>query len=100
MICEYIRKSYYPSYTNYSPNKLDKYCKKLLRYEKTNQTKLIRYCKKQIELILNNAINNHYTKETINLALLFSKSIAEKNVTLADTLMSYACSTYIRGKHH
>ena len=99
MLCEYIRYSYFDFYEEYTPNKLEKYCTKLLKYEKCNQSKLVQHCKKASNKILNNAIDHYYTIQSINLSLIFSNSNFETTNKLANQLMINSCGTYIRGIH-
>ena len=98
LLSEYIRFCYFENYNFKNSSNLNKYCRLLMKYEKCNQAVICRLYNMTVKSLLSQAIENPYTKKTIDLSINFSSSSNESIYELSETLMRFSLGSHIRGK--
>ena len=97
LLKEYIRYCYHNDYEYINKHNLQKYCKLLLQYEKSNRPILIKACHQCCKEILEEAMQVPITLKTMDVCFEFIKSNSGEIENLSNELMIYAIGTNVRG---
>ena len=96
ILCEHIRYCTIENYSCYDKKKLEKYCRLLLNYENCNQRVLVKECQNICKKILNDAMNQPLSLQSVEFGLSMTKSKYEFLNTLANHLLSNTMGRHVR----
>ena len=96
MIFEYIRYCYFDDYIIYNSEKMSKYCRLLLRFEKCNQSVLVKECQNLTKRIIKEAMNAPCSLKSIDLCFALKESNYDMICVLCEELMTLSLGTKVR----